>query len=97
MLISRGATTMDNHLPERAVFESIEVERTVDASDLQCPLPLLKAKQGLNQLSSGQRLKVIATDRGSVRDFHAFIELSQHTMVAFQETETHYYYILEKG
>jgi len=44
----------------------------LDASGLNCPLPLLKAKQSLNALKSGQLLKVICTDPGSVRDFEVF-------------------------
>jgi tRNA 2-thiouridine synthesizing protein A len=69
----------------------------IDASGLACPLPLLKAKQGLNQLSSGQCLRLTATDPGSVRDFHAFAELSPHELVAFQEQQGAFIYLLRKA
>ncbi len=44
----------------------------VDARGLNCPLPILKAKKALNGMHSGQTLRVLATDPGSVRDFQAF-------------------------
>lgn len=44
----------------------------IDAKGLKCPLPILRAKKALSTLTSGQVLKVVATDRGSVRDFQAF-------------------------
>ncbi len=50
----------------------MNIDREVDARGLNCPLPILKAKKALAEMSSGQILKVIATDAGSVRDFQAF-------------------------
>ncbi|WP_334134616.1 sulfurtransferase TusA family protein [Tepidimonas sp.] len=50
----------------------MNIDREVDARGLNCPLPILKAKKALAEMSSGQVLKVIATDAGSVRDFQAF-------------------------
>ncbi len=44
----------------------------LDARGLNCPLPILKAKKALAGMASGQLLKVICTDAGSVRDFQAF-------------------------
>lgn len=64
-----------------------KADKTIDASGLACPMPLLKAKQGLNKLTSGQCLKLMATDSGSVRDFHSWCELSGHTMYHFSECE----------
>jgi len=69
----------------------------VDATGFACPMPLLKARQGLNQLQSGQVLKVQATDAGSVRDFHSFCELSGHKMLEFIECDNRYTYFLEKA
>lgn len=76
---------------------TMTITKTIDARELSCPLPLLKAKQGLHQIDHGQCLLVLATDAGSVRDFHAFIELSSHTMVEFTEEQTHYRYVIEKA
>jgi TusA-related sulfurtransferase len=59
-------------------------------------MPLLKAKRALNEMESGQRLRVLATDRGSVRDFRVFAEQSGHTLLSSQEKEGVYIYLLEK-
>ncbi|WP_459208151.1 sulfurtransferase TusA family protein [Pseudomonas sp. MLB6B] len=61
--------------------ESLTCAAEVDASGLNCPLPLLKAKMALNGLDSGAVLKVVATDAGSQRDFHTFARLSGHALV----------------
>ncbi|WP_309638151.1 sulfurtransferase TusA family protein [Methylibium sp.] len=50
----------------------MEANKEVDTRGLNCPLPILKAKKALADMTSGQTLKVIATDPGSVRDFQAF-------------------------
>ena len=50
----------------------MEVDKEIDTRGLNCPLPILKAKKALADMSSGQVLKVTATDPGSVRDFQAF-------------------------
>ena len=48
------------------------VDRLLDTKGLNCPMPLLKAKQALNRMDVGQILEVISTDQGSVRDFQVF-------------------------
>lgn len=50
----------------------MNADRELDARGLNCPLPILKAKKALADMSSGQVLKVLSTDAGSVRDFQAF-------------------------
>lgn len=50
----------------------MNIDKEVDTRGLSCPLPILKAKKALSEMQSGQILKVIATDAGSVRDFIAF-------------------------
>lgn len=75
----------------------LTVNTEIDARGLSCPLPLLKLKQGLNHMGIGERILVLATDGGSVRDFHSFIKLSEHIMVEFAEEKDHYRYIIEKG
>ncbi|WP_210394892.1 sulfurtransferase TusA family protein [Motiliproteus sediminis] len=69
----------------------------IDASGLCCPLPLLKAKQGLNRLSSGQVVKVIATDAGSVRDFKAFTDQSGDQLLQSLEQDGQYIYLIQKS
>jgi TusA-related sulfurtransferase len=50
----------------------MEAQKELDARGLNCPLPILKAKKALTDMLSGEVLKVVATDPGSVRDFQAF-------------------------
>jgi len=79
----------------------IEVDVLLDACGLNCPLPLLKAKQSLNKLSSGQILKVICTDPGSVRDFDVFAVQSGHRLLNSAQTQVEgqqtYLYWFEKA
>lgn len=58
----------------------------VDARGLNCPLPILKAKKALSGLQSGQTVKVVSTDAGSVRDFQAFAKQTGNELVE-QQTE----------
>ncbi len=69
----------------------------VDAKGLACPLPLLKAKQALNQLQVGEQLRVLATDEGSVRDFKTFAQLSGHLLLSSDEQDGCYIYVLQKS
>lgn len=64
-----------------AVVRPEVCDAELDASGLNCPLPLLKAKMELNRLASGAVLKVIATDAGSQRDFRTFARLSGHELL----------------
>jgi TusA-related sulfurtransferase len=70
--------------------------KELDATGLNCPLPLLKAKQALNALDPGQRLHVLSTDAGSVRDFQVFSEQSGHLLLESSEENGVYQYLLEK-
>ncbi len=59
--------------------------KELDARGLNCPLPILKAKKALAEMLSGQTLKIISTDSGSVRDFQAFAKQTGNELVS-QET-----------
>ncbi|MBH9553789.1 sulfurtransferase TusA family protein [Inhella gelatinilytica] len=61
-------------------------DRELDVRGLNCPLPILKAKKALAEIESGQVLKVVATDAGSLRDFQAFTRQTGHGLLA-QQTE----------
>lgn len=52
----------------------------LDARGMQCPMPLLKAKQSLNRMVTGDRLCVLATDAGSLRDFQVFCQQSGNVL-----------------
>ncbi len=63
----------------------MQADKEVDASGLSCPLPILKAKKALSEVDSGQTVKIIATDKGSIRDFQAFAKQTGNELVE-QET-----------
>ena len=72
-------------------------DRELDLSGLMCPMPLLKAKLALNNMGSKQILKVIATDPSSEKDFHLFVDQSDHQILDFQKGEAAYIYWIRKG
>lgn len=57
-------------------------DKELDARGLNCPLPILKAKKALAEMTTGQTLKVIATDGGSVRDFQAFAKQTGNELMS---------------
>ncbi|MBU6441836.1 MAG: sulfurtransferase TusA family protein [Betaproteobacteria bacterium] len=68
---------------ESAALDKVDVE--VDARGMNCPLPILKAKKALSAMQSGQVLRVLATDHGSMRDFQAFARQTGNELVAQTE------------
>ena len=58
-----------------------EVNKELDTRGLNCPLPILKAKKALADMASGQLLRVVSTDAGSVRDFQAFARQTGNDLV----------------
>ena len=69
----------------------------LDASGLNCPLPILKAKKQLNGLQSGEVLYIIATDSGSVKDFDAFCKQTGHSLLESNEADGKYHYYIKKA
>ncbi len=69
----------------------------VDATGLQCPMPLLMAKRALNTLASGDQLRVLSTDQGSLRDFQVFAEQSGHRLLSAEDRDGLYIHLLEKA
>lgn len=78
-------------------MEETRYDELLDASGLNCPLPLLKAKQALNKMPKGTVLKVVATDAGSVRDFKSFVDQSDHTMLDSFTSSDSYIYFISRG
>jgi TusA-related sulfurtransferase len=68
----------------------------LDTRGLDCPMPLLKAKRALNAMTAGQKLQVLSTDQGSVRDFKVFAEQSGHILLASDEADGVYRHLLQK-
>lgn len=71
-------------------------DESLNASGLTCPLPLLKAKQALNRLASGDILQVICTDPGSVRDFEVFCRQSGNQLLKSETDAEIFRYWLRK-
>lgn len=64
----------------------MQVDKEVDARGLTCPLPILRAKKALAEMSAGQVLRVLATDPGSVKDFQAFARQTGNDLLQQGET-----------
>ena len=74
----------------------MEFNKELDARGLSCPLPILKTKKALNDLASGQVLKIVATDPGSVKDMQAFSNQTGHPLLASVEENKAFVFFLRK-
>ena len=74
----------------------IQVDKEVDARGLNCPLPILRAKKALAELASGQLLKVVSTDGGSLRDFQAFAKQTGNELVEQKAVGDEFVHILKR-
>ena len=71
-------------------------DKELDARGLNCPLPILKAKKSLNDMSSGQVLKIVATDPGSIKDMQAFSNQTGNALLSSSEENKIYVFFLKK-
>ena len=78
----------------RALTDAVNLE--IDARQLACPLPLLKAKQGLRNVVSGERVRVLATDAGSLKDFVSFAQLTGQAIDGFCMQDDFYCFVIRK-
>jgi len=69
----------------------------LDASGLNCPLPILRAKKSLAGMQSGQILHIIATDPGSVKDFEAFAKQTGNELMESKEEGGKFYFLIKKS
>ena len=74
----------------------MEFNKELDARGLSCPLPILKTKKALNDLASGQVLKIVATDPGSVKDMQAFSNQTGHPLLSSTEEDKAFVFFLRK-
>lgn len=72
------------------------VDRELDVRGLNCPMPILKTKKTLGELTSGQTLKVVATDPGSLRDFQAFAKQTGHELLEQTHDNIEFVHLLRK-
>ena len=75
----------------------MQFNKELDARGLNCPLPILKTKKALAEMLSGQVLRVLATDPGSLRDFQAFAKQTGNELLSHTENSREFeYYVRRK-
>lgn len=74
----------------------MHVDQEIDTRGLNCPLPILKAKKALHGMASGQLLKVVSTDPGSLRDFQAYARQTGHELVEQQTVGADFIHVLKR-
>jgi TusA-related sulfurtransferase len=74
----------------------MNIDKELDTRGLNCPLPILKAKKALTDMLSGQLLKVVATDAGSLRDFQAFAKQTGNELVDQQTVGHDFVHVLRR-
>lgn len=75
----------------------MESNQTLDARGLNCPLPILRTKKSLNALQSGETLKVVATDPGSLKDMQAFCSQTGHTLLSSGQSGSDFEFMIRKA
>ena len=74
----------------------MNVHKEIDTRGLNCPLPILKAKKSLNEMQSGELLRVVSTDPGSMRDFQAFARQTGNELVEQQTAGDEFIHVLRR-
>jgi tRNA 2-thiouridine synthesizing protein A len=72
-------------------------DQELDASGLNCPLPILRAKKALSTMQSGKVLRIVATDPGSVKDFEAFAKQTGNQLLESGEEGGKFVFLLKKA
>jgi len=71
-------------------------DKELDARGLNCPLPILRSKKALGEISTGQILKIIATDPGAIKDFQAFAKQTGNELLSSAEAGGEYTFFMKK-
>jgi tRNA 2-thiouridine synthesizing protein A len=74
----------------------LTIDREIDARGLNCPLPILRTKKALNDMTSGQTIRITATDPGSVRDFEAFARQTGNQLIDHGEDSGAFWFVLKR-
>jgi len=74
-----------------------DFDQELDASGLNCPLPILRAKKAIAGLEAGQVLRIIATDPGSVKDFEAFAKQTDNELMESGEEDGKFVFMMKKA
>jgi tRNA 2-thiouridine synthesizing protein A len=75
---------------------NLDIKLKVDASGLSCPLPILKATQGIKSIESGQLMELVATDPGSVKDFDAWSKATGNVLVEQDAVDGKFRFVLRR-
>ncbi len=75
---------------------TLQIKQTLDARNLNCPLPILRTKKALNGLQTGELLKIQATDPGSVKDLSSFCEQTGNELVSSESGENEFIFVIRK-
>ena len=71
--------------------------RQLDFRGLRCPLPVLRAKQALDDMNSGETLRIVATDPASMKNIQAFIGITGNELIEVREEDGKFYYLIKKS
>jgi tRNA 2-thiouridine synthesizing protein A len=74
----------------------MNIDKEIDTTGLNCPLPILKAKKALADMTSGQLLRVTATDAGSMRDFATFAKQTGNELLEQQTVGNQFIHVLKR-
>ncbi|MES2365287.1 MAG: sulfurtransferase TusA family protein [Sulfuriferula sp.] len=72
-------------------------DKELDARGLNCPLPILRTKKSLAELSKGQVLKISATDPGAVKDFQAFAKQTGNELLSSAQNDAEFIFFMKKN
>lgn len=75
----------------------MQFDQELDATGLNCPLPILRARKALGPLESGKILHIVATDPGALKDFEAFAKQTGHDLVDTREDEGRFHFFIRKS
>jgi len=79
-----------------ADFSMTEFDAELDARQLACPLPILRAKKSLSQMSSGQVLRIAATDKGSTNDFAEFCRKTGNELLSSTAQDGEFVFLIRR-
>ena len=74
----------------------MQADKEIDTRGLNCPLPILKAKKALADMATGQTLKVISTDQGSIRDFQAFARQTGNELLKQETVNNEFVHVMRR-
>jgi tRNA 2-thiouridine synthesizing protein A len=94
--VAGRALDQGGHRPKTG-DKRMKFDKEFDASGLACPLPIVKTKKSLTDMASGQVLRVVATDPGSVCDMQAFAEQTGNALLSQSEEGGKYVFFLKKA